>query len=176
MRYLALLRAINVGGRRIVKMDALRQSLAAMGLSDIQTFIQSGNVIFEAGTAEATALQSSLEQHLAQSFGFEIPVTLRSAAELESLVQVLPEAGPAQRLYVYFLGQPHAPEAQTRLKALEQSGLSFSLRPRELLLSLDQGLKDKRLDSPQWLERQVGSWLTARNDRTTRKLAALIRA
>ncbi|HEY9840490.1 MAG: DUF1697 domain-containing protein [Candidatus Sericytochromatia bacterium] len=174
MRYIALLRAINVGGNRIVKMEALRQMLAELGLTEISSYIQSGNVSFEAPDSDPEALARRIEAHLQQATGFAIPTTLRTPAELAEINQELPPAGADERLNIHFLGGPHDPAAGERLQALAQEGLSLWLRPRELILLTRRDLADKRLASGNWLEKQLGTWLTARNANTVRKLYQLV--
>ncbi|HEY0324771.1 MAG TPA: DUF1697 domain-containing protein, partial [Allosphingosinicella sp.] len=79
MRYVALLRAVNVGGCKL-PMAELRELCAELGWEKIETYIQSGNVVFEAAGKPA-ALESALEKAVAKRFGFERPVTVRSAAQ-----------------------------------------------------------------------------------------------
>lgn len=173
MRYVALLRAINVGGNRIVKMERLRQLLEGMGLSGVKTYIQSGNAVFDAEESDAEALARRIETHLREAVGFAIPTTLRTPAQLAEITAALPARGESQRLYVHFLGRKAHARASERLDALGQEGLSLRLLPRELILLSEKSLKDKRLDSGNWLEKQLESWVTARNDHTVRKLQAL---
>lgn len=173
MRYIAWLRAINVGGNRIVKMEALREALAEFGLTGVRTYIQSGNAVFDAGgkgSRDPEALARRLEAHLEARFGFAIPTTLRSADQLAALIADLPAVAADEKLLISFLGGEHHPEARARLQALEQDGLRILLRPRELVLAMRQGFADKRLNSPNWVEKQLGTWTTGRNDRTLRKL------
>lgn len=85
-RYLALLRAVNVGGRT-VKMERLRALFAEIGLADVQTYIQSGNVFFSAATVDRAKLTLKIENHLAKALGFEVPVFIRSLDELEAITR-----------------------------------------------------------------------------------------
>ena len=82
---IAFLRAVNVGGRS-VKMDALRAAFEALGLANVQTFIASGNVIFETRSRELAALERRIEKQLHESFGFEIHTFIRTEAELTAVV------------------------------------------------------------------------------------------
>lgn len=175
MRYLALLRAINVGGNRIVKMEALRQMLAECGTQNVKTYIQSGNAIFDSTARKADTLARKLEVHFKQTVGFEIPTTLRTLAELQALAEDLPQTTENQKLLILFLGAEPHPDAAERLKALEQDGLEILLRPRELVLNINRELNEKRLNSTVWLEKQLGTWTTGRNENTVRKLLDLAR-
>ncbi len=84
-RCIAFLRAVNVGGR-LVKMDALRAAFEALGLAGVQTFIASGNVIFETRAHDLAALERRIEKQLQASFGFEIETFIRTEAELAAIV------------------------------------------------------------------------------------------
>src|SRR4051794_28128089 len=83
-RCVAFLRAVNVGGR-VVKMDALRAAFEALGLAHVETFIASGNVVFDSRTRELAALERKIEAQLLQSFGFEIDAFVRSLDEVAAL-------------------------------------------------------------------------------------------
>lgn len=107
-RYLALLRGVNVGRRR-VPMAGLARVFEDLGLRNIRTLLNSGNVVFTApGPAGPQALTTQLETALRSAFGFDIPVILRPLAELEALTAAKPFAfaPPDTRLNVTFLGTP----------------------------------------------------------------------
>ena len=80
-RYVAFLRAVNVG-KRIIKMEELRQQLITAGYKNVSTYIQSGNIMFTA-SGQATTLSRKMEQLLLRTYGFEVPVIIRSVTELE---------------------------------------------------------------------------------------------
>src|SRR3712207_154861 len=88
-RFIALLRAINVGGR-IVKMDHLRSLFASIGFSGVETFIASGNVIFEAPDCDAAALEQRIEAHLHQALGYEVATFIRTDSELAAVARYQP--------------------------------------------------------------------------------------
>src|SRR5687768_12141100 len=95
--FIALLRGINVGGRSKVPMAALRDLCAGLGWRDVRTYINSGNVVFEA-SAQGPALESSLEDALEGAFGFAPAVIVRSAARVKALAAAnpFPEASEAE--------------------------------------------------------------------------------
>lgn len=84
-RCIAFLRAVNVGGRT-VKMDALRAAFEALGLAKVQTFIASGNVVFETRARDLAALERRIETQLQERFGFELDTFIRTEAELAAIV------------------------------------------------------------------------------------------
>jgi uncharacterized protein (DUF1697 family) len=89
MLYIALLRGINVGGHRVT-MEELRRLFAELGLTNVRTYIQSGNVFFETPETSRAQLTARIEQHLQQALGYAVPVFLRSAEELEQLLALNP--------------------------------------------------------------------------------------
>ncbi len=110
--YAALLRGINVGGHKIVKMDALKKAFESLGFMNVKTFLASGNVVFQAPPMSASALTKQLEEKLKKTFGFEISVLIRSIKELQRLHKANPFAGikvtPQTRLFVTFLTEKPA--------------------------------------------------------------------
>jgi uncharacterized protein (DUF1697 family) len=90
MKYVALLRAVNVGGRNAIKMRALKECLERHGFTAVATFIQSGNVVFETGERSSTQLAGRIERALSTTFGFDVPIVLRSRAELKAVVDEAP--------------------------------------------------------------------------------------
>ena len=134
-RCIAFLRAVNVGGRT-VKMDELRAAFEALGLARVQTFIASGNVIFETRTRDLAALERRIETQLKASFGFEIDTFVRTEAELAAIV-AHPAFDPAETAaavthVVGFIAA--APDAAARaiVAGLASATDRFHLHGREL--------------------------------------------
>lgn len=109
MRYIALLRGVNVGGH-VVKMDRLRALFAELGLANVRTYIQSGNVFFDTEETDRAALVERIEAHLRAALGYAVPVFLRTVAELEAVVASDAFAHLTvtddMRLCVMFLAEP----------------------------------------------------------------------
>ena len=176
MRYVALLRAVNVGGR-IVKMDRLRAMFEQLPAKNVETFIASGNVLFDSA-ASASALELRIEKHLEQSLGYAVPAMLRSAAEIKavaahtpfpSLSSVPTEGG----LYVGFLKSPLEKTAAARVLALAGAISEFHVNGREVYwLARDRMAVLKGTGTK--LERAVAMPMTVRNVTTVRKLAEKI--
>lgn len=105
MDYIALLRGINVGGHT-VKMDTLRRLFEELGFGNVRSYIQSGNVFFIADEVDRAALAERIERHLRASLGYEVPVCLRTVAELEQVIAADPfrhlTITPDMRLCVMF--------------------------------------------------------------------------
>ena len=174
-RYIAFLRAINVGGHT-VKMDQLRGLFAELAFANVETFIASGNVIFEAQTKQPQALERQIEDHLRQALGYAVATFIRSPAELAAVAAYQPFA-PAEHeaagssLYVGFLPAPPADEARRKLIALSTEVDEFHIHQREIYWLARQGMGRSTI-SGALLEKTLGLPATMRNVTTVRKLAA----
>lgn len=115
MKYAAFFRGINVGGKNMVKMAELRKLFSDLGFQKVQTYIQSGNAVFEAGE-NASQATKKIQDGFSAAFGFECAVMLRTAEEMTGIVEGLPfseqelsEAAAAcpeaEHLYVYLLDE-----------------------------------------------------------------------
>ena len=134
-RCIAFLRAVNVGGR-VVKMDALRAAFEALGLTGVQTFIASGNVIFETRARDLAALERKVEAHLHGVFGFEIHTFIRTEAELAALVAHpafdAAAAAAATTHVIGFLASAPKPQARELIAGLGSDADRFHVHEREL--------------------------------------------
>lgn len=172
-RYIALLRAINVGGHNL-KMEQLRALFAELGLSGVETFIASGNVIFEAPQDDASALAERVEAHLRAALGYEVTTFLRTPAELAAVARYEPFPGvaaPSDALYICFFAAPPAPEAEANLRALGGEDDEFHAHERDLYWLRRSKISDSQIPAAA-LARALGAPNTMRNATTVRKLAA----
>jgi uncharacterized protein (DUF1697 family) len=176
MRYVALLRGINVGGNAIIRMAELRDCAVGLGLEDVSTYIASGNLLFRS-SERATGLESALEDAIEQRFELPIRVVVRSAREIARIADAVPAAwvGASHlRVTVGFL-----------LRGATAGRLAASLKPREGIDELATApgalLWATRRDAlTRSGLRLVGTdayrSMTLRNLNTTLKLAELLRA
>src|SRR5580704_7494693 len=88
--YVAMLRGINLGPHKRVKMEALRKSFESIGLKNVQTYIQSGNVVFQAGKTSIAALRKKIEEQITSDFGFSSLTILRSQDEFGKVIKMNP--------------------------------------------------------------------------------------
>lgn len=169
-RYAAFLRAINVGGHT-VKMDALRALCGQCGLSNVETFIASGNVIFES-RAGAAALEKRIETQLEQGLGYAVATFIRRVDELSPVVSRAEKMrGGWKNVYVGFLKAPLTREQQQRVEAFSDAGERFAFHGREIYWAVNAGVSDAKF-SYAALERIVKGPATFRNVSTVRKIAA----
>jgi uncharacterized protein (DUF1697 family) len=108
--YVALLRGINVGGKNLIKMPALKACFEANGFEDVATYIQSGNVLFRSSETRASELANAIEEALGEEFGYAATVVVRNRKQMRSIVERAPKgfgAEPAKyRFDVIFLKEP----------------------------------------------------------------------
>jgi uncharacterized protein (DUF1697 family) len=108
VRYLALLRGINVGGKNLISMAALREAFETLGFESVQTYIQTGNVFFNAPRQKRQALADQLERALSERFGIELKVVLLTEAQMRAVVKDAPRGfgSDEHRCDVIFLRAP----------------------------------------------------------------------
>ena len=95
-RYVALLRGINVSGQKIIKMEELKELFVQPGISDVSTYIQSGNVLFRSALADEIRLRNKIEAHLEKQLGYQVSVILRNHEQIKSAIASNPY--PAEKL------------------------------------------------------------------------------
>lgn len=172
--WIALLAAVNVGGRKIVMAD-LKALAGELGFENPRTLLASGNLVFSApGVAEA--VEARLEAALADRFGFKCPVMLRSAAEWDAVIAANPFPDAARdgpgHLVVTAFKAPVPAEAIERLRAVIAGPETVEGRGRELYFVFPDGIGKSTL-TPALIDRALKVRGTGRNWNTTLKLAAL---
>jgi uncharacterized protein (DUF1697 family) len=174
--YVALLRAVNVGGRNRVPMKQLREALAAEGLEDVATVLQSGNVLFRSGRSEA-AVAKLVGATISKELRLDIGVVVRSGRELATIAKANPflkkgEDPDPKSLHVVFLEKAPAKAAGAALDPDRSPPDAFAIRGRDVYLSYPGGSGRSKLTLP-YFERVLGVHGTARNWRTVLRLAEL---
>jgi uncharacterized protein (DUF1697 family) len=171
MRWIALLRAVNLGARNKVPMAELRAQLDASGYEGVRTYIASGNVLLD-GPNDRDALAGELERLIADAFRVETTAILRTPKELRDLVAAHPFGADTSRSHVVFLtGQPGR-EGTERLAAVDPSPDRVVLAGADVYLQYRAGVQGARLSAAR-LERLLGLRATHRNWRTVAALVEL---
>jgi uncharacterized protein (DUF1697 family) len=173
-RYIAFLRAINVGGH-VVKMEALRALFESMHFASVETFIASGNVIFEAGGKDVSALRTTIEKSLSKALGYEVTTFLRTDSEVEAIARYQPfpaaATATAATFCVGFMSAPLDAEATRRALALKTAIDDFHVHGSEFYWL--GGLKQSESKfTAAVLEKALIIRVTFRNMNTVQKLAA----
>jgi uncharacterized protein (DUF1697 family) len=172
MRYIALLRAINVGGRTI-KMETLRRHFEALGLTHVETFINSGNVIFETRAGKIGSLEKKIEAQLEEMMGYAVPTFVRTPAEMAAIAAYdpFPPTPPEGGVYVAFVQAPPSAEIKARLAAMDTETDKFHAHNCEVHWWRAGRYSDSPLSSSGRFEKLLGVPTTVRNITTVRKLA-----
>ncbi len=176
-RHLALLRGVNVGGKNKLPMRDLTTLFEGAGASEVVTYIQSGNVVFVA--ADPAAVARAVERAIAERFGFEVPLVVRTAAELAATVRFAlgapPLAQSLESLHVMFLREePQAAQVST-LEPMRSPPDTFLVQGREIFLVLPNGAARTRLTNA-YFDAKLRTVSTGRNWRTVLALHELATA
>lgn len=175
--YVALLRGINVGGHHKVPMADLRALCETLGLTDVSTYIQSGNIVFASEATEAD-LTRELSEAITDRFGFEIPVVVRGAAELTTAAEAAPLAHldvEEKLLHVAFLTASPSSEAVRAFDLTRYAPDMVVVRGRDAYVAYPNGSGRSKL-TLDVIERALGGPATARNWRTVQKLNEMVAA
>jgi uncharacterized protein (DUF1697 family) len=169
-RCVAFLRAVNVGSRT-VKMEALRAAFEALALTKVETFIASGNVIFDSGARDHAALERKIEAQLLASFGFEIHTFVRTLADVATVAAHPVFDTPAQTQVVSFLRSAPTPSALHAVAQMSTDADRLQVHGRELFW-LSENRQSESVFSNAAFERALDMRSTFRGLSTLRKLVA----
>jgi uncharacterized protein (DUF1697 family) len=175
--HVALLRGINLAGRNRLPMKGLSALFTDAGCTDVRTYVQSGNVVFQAGPDLARRIPDVIEKAIRHQFGISVPVITRSAAELRAAARANPYLAREKdttRLHVAFLA---AKPTAAQIKSLDPDRSppdEFTVRGREVYLRLPNGMGRTKLSNA-YLDARLGTTSTLRNWRTVLKLVEMTR-
>ncbi|SMD36653.1 Uncharacterized conserved protein, DUF1697 family [Reichenbachiella faecimaris] len=176
-KYIALLRGINVSGQKLIKMDALRTSLSKLKYENIQTYIQSGNIIFESSETDQRKLEDQIHQNIQDSFGFDVPVIVRSQAEWRTTFNNNPFVNDRNeditKLYVTLLSDEPKSENFEVLLNFRDWPEEMILKGQNLYIFYTMGAGTSKLDL-NTIERKLKVQGTSRNWKTTTKLMQML--
>lgn len=166
MKHVALLRGINVGGNRKIPMRELKATFERLGHSGVQTYIQSGNVIFQAEEVDVEAIQQAIRT----DFGFDVPVILRRADEWASLRGRNPYLTQAEadgtKVHVAFLNMEPQPDHLQTIRA--KPGNEWQAGGQDIFFHLPGGMAASELNLGRLKEATLRNW------RTVQQIAALL--
>ena len=176
--YIAMLRGVNVGGHQKLNMEALRALCTGLGLRDVRSYIQSGNLVFRDDEADPRALVHRLQAAIEGKFGFKPGVVLRTAAELQKVVARNPFAGrdgiEPSRLLVLFLAEKPSPAACAQVLALPSEPEEHVIHGRELYVYYPNGMARPRIPLIR-IEKMLQCVSTGRNWNTVNTLLDMAR-
>jgi uncharacterized protein (DUF1697 family) len=172
--HVALLRGINVGGKNILPMKELARIFANAGCENVRTYIQSGNVVFDAPTA--AAISAKVTASIEKRFGFQVPVVVRTSAELRKTIASNPflKTGIDPKwLHVYFLADTPKTVAISSLDPARSSPDVFHVHGSEIYLHLPNGMARTKLTNA-YFDSKLSTVCTARNWATVLKLSEMM--
>jgi len=175
--YVALLRAINVGGKNKLPMTDLVEIFSDAGCVNVRSYIQSGNVIFGASPRCAARLPVLIPTRVGERFGHKPPIILRTAEQIETVLATNPflkMGAPEETLHVMFLADVPAPGAVKALDPDRSPPDTFLVQGQEIYLRMPNGMGETKLTNA-YFDSKLATISTARNWRTVGKLLELMR-
>ena len=175
MRYVCLLRGINVGGNTMIKMSELSAMFESLGFANVKTYINSGNIAFDATKASEKKLVAKIEKAIEETFEKKVPVMLRERKDIDRILATNPFEGEFEshkEMHVLFMGE-EMPEGKVKqLLDAAPEGERYAAVGRELYCHLPKGVIESLLGKS-FLDKKLKVSSTGRNWRTVQKLAEL---
>lgn len=171
----ALLRAINLGSHNRIKMPELKALVEELGFGDVETYLQSGNAVFDAGETSPDVSAKQIEQAIGRELELDVPTIVRTAAELQQIIAASPytsrESDP-KKLHVMFLDAAPATQLVDEIDRGAYTPDEFHVIDRDIHLLLPSGAGRTKLNGA-FFERKLKVTGTARNWNTVTQLLAL---
>jgi uncharacterized protein (DUF1697 family) len=178
MTSIALLRGINVGGKNTVRMAELVSLLQSLHFTNVRSYLQSGNFVFDYNRAGPSALSHAIEQAISMKFGLDVKVIVRTAEELRSLISGNPLLDTPkidkEKLHVTFLMDAPQKSDISYFEAAKDPEEQLRIKGKEVFLYCPNGYGRTKL-SNQAFEKKLGATATTRNWKTVNALAEMIK-
>jgi len=175
MRYIALLRGINVGGKNMIKMETLRATFESLGFENVVSYINSGNLAFDTHVADDLKLAGAIHDAIQSEFGFNISVMVRTTAEIEQIIADNPFDGQFEShkdVHVFFLNEKLNDEQEALLLAQGNENELFAISGRHVACLLKIHITDSAVGKG-FIDKKLKVAATGRNWRTVQKLLDL---
>ena len=168
--YISMLRGINVSGQKKIAMAELKKLYESLGFKNVQTYIQSGNVIFEYSDANLSKLISKIEKKIKEYFGFDVLVLIRTKDEFQKLIENTPfSKKDNNKLHVTFLSSIPTDSPIEEINKVKYKSEEFFISGKEIYLFCPNGYGKSKL-SNNFFERKLKLSATTRNWKTITKL------
>ncbi len=175
--YIAMLRGINVGGHKTIKMEDLRALCSGVGFRNVETYVQSGNVVFQTPIENPAILSKRIGETVLQSFGFDVPVIVRTSKEMRNVIANNPflkeKDIDSSKLHVTFLSETPQKGSLKKLEALSTSPDRFYPSLHEVYLYCPGGYGRTKLSNSA-IEKALSVRATTRNWKTTNTLFEMV--
>jgi uncharacterized protein (DUF1697 family) len=175
MRYIALLRGINVGGNTMIKMSELKAAFENLGFENVVSYVNSGNLAFDTRKSAEPKLASKIEQAVENIIDKQVLVMVRERSSINEVLEHNPFEGQYEthkQMHVLFLKETVPPDKQKEILSLATDHERIAIRGREIYALLLGGMAESLLGRG-LLEKKLKMPMTARNWRTVEKLAEL---
>jgi uncharacterized protein (DUF1697 family) len=174
MRYVAFLRGINVGGNHMIKMSDLSQLFTSYGLSNVKTFIASGNVLFNSSEEDEKVLTQMIEENLKMTLNYEVRILLRSINEISEIVGRKPfkEVKDMTKKYITFLFKKPVINISLPYLSTKDGFEIIEITNREIY-TVAHPLPNGRYGNLTFIEKEFGTYSTTRNWNTIERILAL---
>jgi len=167
--YIAILRGINVSGQKIVNMAELRQLLSNVGLQNLETYIQSGNLVFKADQ-KADELAATIRERILNHFGFEVPTLVLPANEMDIVIQENPfQDKDLSKVHVTFLSSQPNDQLIESLRSSPNPNESYLVKGKVIYMHCPDGYGRTKINN-MFFEKKLKTTATTRNWKTCLKL------
>lgn len=177
-KFIALLRGINVSGQKKIKMSELQLLFEEMGFRDVETYIQSGNVIFSSKENSREKLESKISSGIKGKIGFDVQVIVRKPEEIEHILKnnpFLKKKKDADKLYVTFLSKIQSDENIEKMYAIDYSPEEYFIEGKHIYLFVPNGYGKAKL-STNLFENKLKIFGTTRNWKTVTAISELAKS
>ncbi len=174
--YICILRGINVSGSKIIKMEALRKMFEALKFKNTQTYIQSGNIIFQSKTTQCEVLAKKIAKRIFADFGFDVPVMVKEPKELKAVLQSNPFLNERKmdtaKLHATFLSGDPAKEGLEKIEAGNYGADEYVFEGKVIYLYCPDGYGNTKLNN-NFFESKLKVSATTRNWNTIGELVRI---
>jgi len=176
--FIALLRGINVSGQKQIKMANLKTSFEVLGFTNVQTYIQSGNVIFSSNNSQTKDLKKLIEKKILDEYGFQVPIILLRSEEWNTIMNTNPflkeKENELEKLYLTILSEEPSSDNLKKLDGVDFSPDAFILKDKIIYLYVPNGYGRTKLNN-NFFENKLKVSATTRNWKTVKKLSEFSR-
>ena len=175
MKYVALLRGINVTGKNMIKMETLRETFGSLRFKNVKSYINSGNLVFETAKTDDGKLAKKIHDAIQKEFGFDISVMVRPMAEIEEIVAWNPFVGQFEShkdVHVFFLNDKLTDAQEVLLLEQGNENEIFAIKGRHVACLLKIHITDSAVGKG-FIDKKLKVAATGRNWRTVKTIAAM---
>ncbi len=176
--YVAFLRAINVGGKNVIKMSELKECLETIHLKHIQTFLQSGNIVFESELIDTEKLQTLIQHAIEFVFSLSVPVIVRTYEEMENVLATQPfdnfSALPKDKIFINYLQNAPTETTLAAFKPFDAKGDEFKIEGKNIFIYCQNPYNETKLQNG-FFEKKLLCFATTRNFNTSMEVLNIMR-